>query len=104
MFHLLSLILNVALGAHFRHRRKVEKMFIFRPMRPVAACAIQGKVFISRVNDLFSDGVGRVLLPVMAGAAQLDKRRLLQEEDLVGPMRVVADRAVPLLYRNMFCL
>ena len=29
---------------------------------------------------------------------------LLQEEDLVGPMRGVADRAVPLLYRNMFCL
>lgn len=45
-----------------------------------------------------------MLLPVMARSAEIDYRRLIKQETVVGRMGSMTGRAVPLLYRRMFCL
>jgi hypothetical protein len=42
-----------------------------------------------------------MLLPLMAGCAKVDDRRLIQKEGFVRGMRGMANGAIPFLYRKM---
>ena len=52
------LILCVALGAQLCDGAIKQHMLVLGPVRPVAAQAIERKVLVPRIHDLFADGVG----------------------------------------------
>src|SRR5512135_2351361 len=74
------LVLCMALCAHFADLRKIDHVLILCAVRPVAAQTLHMQVLVSRVPDLLSDRMGRMLLPVMACAAHIYHRRLVQNE------------------------
>ncbi len=100
----LSPCLFVALDAQLIHWRKPDEMLVLGAMRPVAACTRHGYVFVPRVSHFFAEGVARMVFPVVAGAADLDHRRLGKEKIRVRGMGVMANCAVAFLYRRMLRL
>jgi len=61
----------------------------------VAAQAIHGEVLVSRVDDIVPDRVAGVLHPRVAGIAQIDRVRVVDQGDEIGGMGLVALRALP---------
>jgi hypothetical protein len=92
----------MALNAHFRGRRVIEHMFVLGPMGGMAARARDRDVSISRINDLFSNGVRLVLLIVMTGPAQLDLGCLREKKHAVRRVRRMARCAESVLHRHVF--
>jgi hypothetical protein len=66
----------VALSAQFRYCRNREHVLIFSSMSPMATQTGQGQVFVSFINYLFADWMGRMLLIVVALPAELNDRLL----------------------------
>ena len=62
----------MALRAQFGHGREGEHGLEFSPMRPMAAQALNGQVFVPLVYGLFSDRMDRMLLPIVTKVADLD--------------------------------
>ena len=56
----------MALNAERLDVRVIQKLFVFRAMGSVTAKAVQRQIGIAWINDLGSDGVGRVSLPIVA--------------------------------------
>jgi hypothetical protein len=96
------LVFDVALDTHIRFLGVVHEMLEFRPVRAMAANAIQREVFVPLVFDLFSDRMRGMFLPIVTGSAQVDHVLAVEQENLVRGMRRMALRAIPLRYRLMF--
>jgi len=91
----------MALGTKIRDRWEGNQISIAGPMRSMATQALHGSVLISRIDDLLSHGVVRMLRPIMAGFAEFDSGGLLQEEGIIRRMGKMAAFAIPLLDRVM---
>ena len=72
-------------------------------MRPMAAPAFQTDVLVSWIHNFIPDGMRRMRLPLMARFAELQGRRLIQQEQVVGAMGGMAFSALPLRNRRMLC-
>jgi hypothetical protein len=96
------LVLFVALHAKVHLDVIMYEPLVLRPMVAVTARAIHAEVPVPLVDHLFADRVGGMLLPVVAGAANVDRARIVQQEHVVGRMRPVALRAISLLDGRMF--
>ncbi len=94
----------MALCAHLTGCGIVEEVLVLSSVRPVAAQTLQKEILVSRVLDLFTDGMSRVFLPVVAGPAEIDNGRLGKKEHGIGRVRRMTDGAIPFLYRLVFCL
>ncbi len=80
----------MTLDARVVSRFEVEEVLVFSPVRPVAAQALQGDVGIPGIDDLLTDRVRRMRLPFVTFRAELDRRRFLRQEGVVGTVRRVA--------------
>src|SRR3990172_8765960 len=101
------LVLFVALHAKVDLDVVPGEPLLVGPVRGVATAAVHGEVTVPLVGHLLSDRVRGMLLPVVAGAAQVDLARIIGQGDVVRGVRQVALRAVPLLgrfvlYRRFF--
>ena len=81
---------RMTLDTRFVRRFEVEEMLEFGPVRPVAAQALQADVGISGIDDLLTDRVRRMRLPIVAFRTELDRRRFRRQEGIVGAMGRVA--------------
>lgn len=45
----------MTLSAHFGCGCEIDEMLVFGPVRTMAAQAVDGDIFVSRVNDLISE-------------------------------------------------
>jgi hypothetical protein len=77
-------------------------MLVLRPVRPVAAQALDGEVAVPLVDHFFPDGMSRMLLPVMTVPAQVDYRGIAHEEQVVRSMGSMTDCAFS--FHNRFML
>ena len=69
---------------------EIGKRFLIRPVRTMATEAIDDQVPVSQVDDLRSDRVAGMPMPVVARTAQIDDRRIVEEKDVVRRVRGVA--------------
>ncbi len=74
----------MALDARLVRRFEVEEVLVFSPVRPVAAQALHGDVGIPGIDDLLANRVRRMRLPFVTFRAELDRRRFLRQEGVVG--------------------
>lgn len=72
----------MALCAHNRNRIKIDHVFVVCPVGPVAAQALHVEILVPWVDILFTDRMRCVLLPFVAGSAELDNR-LFKEQEIV---------------------
>ena len=77
----------MALRAQLGHRLCGKHVFILSPVCPMTAQALHGQVLVSFINYLWTDGMGRVLLPIVTLSAELDGRLLREQEHVVGSVR-----------------
>ena len=91
----------MALDARLVRRIEVEEVFVFSPVRLVAAQALHSDVGIPGVDDLLTDRVRRMRLPFVAVRAELDRRRFFRQEEIVGTVGGVAFGALPFCDRWM---
>ena len=73
-------------------------------MGPVTAEAVHLEVRISRINDLGTDRVTRVRLPIMTLSAAGDIRRLFLQKEVIRCMWRVTDSTLPFTDRLVFGL
>ena len=66
---------------------EMQKLRIFRTMSPVTTEAVQRKVLVTWINNLFSKRMGRVGLPIVTLATGGDRRRLCLHEGVIRCMR-----------------
>lgn len=97
------LIFYVALSAQFRYCRNREHVLIFSSVSPVATQTRQGQVFVSFINNLFADWMGRMPLIVVTKPAELNDRLLGGQQRIVGGVGRMANSAHPVLDRLMLC-
>lgn len=97
-------ILGMALCAQIVDGLEVHEMAILGAVGAMTALAAQREVSVSRILDLLSDGVRRMRLPFVAVLAELEKRRLLHQEEIVGAVGRVALAAFALGNRGVLGL
>lgn len=78
-------------------------MLVFCPMGPVTAQAVHRQVLVSFVYYLITDRMGGMLRIVVTLRAELNGRRLREQEHIVGSMGRVTGSAQPVFYRIMLC-
>jgi len=91
----------MALDARLVLGLEIKEVFIFGAVRAVAARALQGDVGIPGIDDLFTDRVRRMGLPLVAFRTELDLRRFVRQKRIVGTMRSVTFIALPFRDRRM---
>ena len=91
----------MALDARFVLGLEVEEVLEFSAVRAVAARALQGDVGIPGVDDLFTDRVRRMGLPLVAFRAEFDRRGFVCQERIVGSMWSVTFIALPFRDRRV---
>ena len=91
----------MALNAQICGCRIGYEVLVLCPVCPVAAQALQRYVIVPRIPHLVSQWMGRVFLPVMTCPAQINNRRLPEEIEIVGCMRIMTGAALSILYRLM---
>jgi hypothetical protein len=94
----------MALDARLVGRLEMEEMLVFGTVCSMAAQALQCDVLVPRIYDLFTDWMRRMRLPFMARFAELERRRFIQEQEIVRTMRRVAFSALALRNRRMLRL
>lgn len=77
----------MALGTHIVNRRVPEHMFIFRTMGPVTTRARDYGIIVPRVKRRRSHRMGRMFRIIVTSLAQIDRRRLPEQEYIVRSMR-----------------
>src|SRR3990172_4806332 len=80
----LPLVLFVALHAEVHLEVVVGEALELRPVRPMTARAVNGDVPVPLVDHFFADRMRGVLLPFVAGPAEVEQTRVVEQENAVG--------------------
>jgi hypothetical protein len=94
-------LIEVALHAKIRGRIEMGERRERRSVRAVTTETVDAQVGVARVNHLLAYRVARVLLPVVAVAAQSPEIVLLHEEQVVRRVRFVTTGAFPFVSRGV---
>jgi len=90
------LAVGMTLDAQFLGQFIVQHGWLVAGSTPImTAHTVKSKIFVSRVNYLFADGMGRMGLPFMAFSAKFGiDRRADEEQNIISGMRRVTADAI----------
>src|SRR5512145_3384307 len=82
-------LFEMALNAEIRSRVEMGERLERRAVRAMAAETVDAQVGVTRIGHPFADRVARMLLPVVAVAAQRAEIVPLHQEEVVGGVRLM---------------